>query len=424
MKLQNYLINSLFLFSFLLYSCSKDDPVPVIEKLGLPSKIQLFDIDNNGDASDIRVFFNASSNFKFADEFRVILVKNTSISNFKLAQAEALTASSYHAVVTNSFLTKSNLLSDLMDSDNEPINSSNSYVGFVLAIANSDDIENVLSSPSNNFQLRNLTLNDLYISSRNSNSVELFDGVTGEYIKSFVSSGSGGLGNTQEVLFGRDGALYVSGRGNNAIKKYNGQTGAYISDFTKGYTLDNPTKMNYGPDGHLYVSQWGQTKNAVVRFDTTTGEFIDEVIASYFQGMDHVWDGAGNLYVTSWGEANVKKYDNQGNFVETLIGSSNLTGPVNLWIRGSDLFVVDWTEGNVKIFDLASGSFESIFISGFSTVEGHVFDKSGNLFLCDWTTNVIKKFNGTTGIFISNFITSDKIQSPNSITLGPNHKIQ
>jgi len=251
MKLQTYLINLSFLLLLFLYSCSKDGPVPVIVELGLPSNIQLFDIDNNGDASDIRVFFNASSNFEFVNEFRVILVNSTSVPNFDLTQAEALTAPSYKTILPNSFTTKLNLTSDLMDSDNNPINNSNSYVGFVLAIANAEDIENVLSSPGNEIQLSNKALKDLYISSRNGNSVELFDGVTGEHIKSFVSSGSGGLSATQEVLFGKDGFLYVSGRGNNAIKKYDGQTGSFIGDFTKGYTLDEPTKMNYGPDGYL-----------------------------------------------------------------------------------------------------------------------------------------------------------------------------
>ena len=123
------------------------------------------------------------------------------------------------------------------------------------------------------------------------------------------------------------------------------------------------------------------------------------------------------------GEANVKKYDNQGNFIETLIGSADLSGPVNLWIIGTNLYVVDWTEGNVKIFDSENGDFKSIFISGFNRVEGHVFDTDGNLLLCDWANNMVKKFNGTTGIFISNFITNDKLSTPNSITLGPNHKI-
>ncbi|UCH65247.1 MAG: hypothetical protein JSW63_11685 [Ignavibacterium sp.] len=52
---------------------------------------------------------------------------------------------------------------------------------------------------------------DIYVSSRNTNSVKVFDGTTGEYKDDFVPPGSGGLSATQEVAFGPDGNLYVSG---------------------------------------------------------------------------------------------------------------------------------------------------------------------------------------------------------------------
>ena len=43
---------------------------------------------------------------------------------------------------------------------------------------------------------------DLYVSSRNTNSVKVYDGETGTYITDFVQSGLGGLNSTQEVAFG------------------------------------------------------------------------------------------------------------------------------------------------------------------------------------------------------------------------------
>lgn len=413
------LTTPILLLLVILFNCSDDDPG--IVELDKPSNIIPFDIDNNNNASDIRVFFNTPENAEFISEFRVILVNSLASSSFDISQAESLNQSAYHKVISSPGQFRFNLTDQLTDSDNNPITNGNTYVVFVLAIASSGNIENVISAPSGELELTDLPLYDLYTSSRDNGSVELFDGVTGEHIKQFVKGGSGGLSRTQEVLFGNDGALYVSGRDNSSILKYNGETGAFMGSFTTGYALDEPTKMNYGPDGYLYVSQWGQTKDAIVRFDTATGAFVDEIVLSYFQGMDHAWDSDNNLYITSWGIADVRKYDMDGNYEGILI-SNNLVGPVNLWINGDDLYVVDWTDGNVKIFDKNNGSFKSTFLSGFNRVEGHVFDHNGNLLLCDWADNQVKKFNATTGSLISIFIDVDKLGTPNSITLGPNHR--
>ena len=80
---------------------------------------------------------------------------------------------------------------------------------------------------------------DLFVSSRNTHSIKLFDGATGDPKGDFVSARTGNLNTTQEVAFGYDGHLYVSGRGNSAIKKYDGSTGEFIGNFTSGYSLDN-----------------------------------------------------------------------------------------------------------------------------------------------------------------------------------------
>lgn len=150
------------------------------------------------------------------------------------------------------------------------------------------------------------------------------------------------------MLWHPDGFLLVTGRGNTAIKKYNGTTGAYLGNFTTGYALDNPTKTTIWQDSLLLVSQWGTTKNKVVRFNFKTGVFVDEFTnIGVPAGDSHAWDTAGNLYVPQWIDGQngkVLKFDTAGNFVSTCIPTTLLDGPVNLWFDAEgNLFVLDWT---------------------------------------------------------------------------------
>ena len=207
-------------------------------------------------------------------------------------------------------------------------------------------------------------------------------------------------------------------RFNSAIKRFNGSTGEFISNFTFGYDLDQPTKTNIGPDGYLYVSQWGDVQNSIVRFDLSTGEFVDEVVDTFFQGMDHAWDTNGNMYVVSFGLKELRKYDPQ--FNQEYISTSQLTGPVNVWVDDNILYIVDWEDGTVKRYS-SHGGYMDTFISGLTKAEGFTFD-DGKLMLCDWQDNKVNIYDLSDGSLIITFIESDKIQQPNSITFGPDHR--
>ena len=261
---------------------------------------------------------------------------------------------------------------------------------------------------------------DLFVSSRNTHSVKLFDGKTGDSKGDFIPSGSANLNTTQEVAFGLDGNLYVSGRGNSVIKKYNGSTGEFIENFTSGYSLDNPTKMSFGPDGMLYVSQWGTAKSKITRFNSTTGEFVDEFTSiNLNQGCGHAWDAFGNLYVASFGSADVRKFDKEGNFIEVFTEAGHLQGAVNLWFTpDSQLMVVDWKLGSVLKFDGKTGAYLSVFISGMQNTEGVTIGPDGMFYLCDWSRNTINRYDGT-GTFIDVFASGNGLLAPNGLVFGP-----
>ena len=59
----------------------------------------------------------------------------------------------------------------------------------------------------------------LLVSSSGDNSIKQYDEITGEYIRDFVTSSSGGLLNPQGLTLGASGNLFVSSFGTNSVKQ-------------------------------------------------------------------------------------------------------------------------------------------------------------------------------------------------------------
>ncbi len=47
--------------------------------------------------------------------------------------------------------------------------------------------------------------------------------------------------------------------------------------------MDDPAGLTFGPDGHLYVSSY--ETDSVLRYNGTTGAFIDEFVAAGSGGL-------------------------------------------------------------------------------------------------------------------------------------------
>src|SRR5262249_7297931 len=72
----------------------------------------------------------------------------------------------------------------------------------------------------------------------------------------FVPQGSGGLDNANGLAFGPDGYLYVASWRTNSVLRYNATTGAFIDTFVSAGSggLTGPQYVAFRPDGYLYVS--------------------------------------------------------------------------------------------------------------------------------------------------------------------------
>ncbi|MDC8003227.1 T9SS type A sorting domain-containing protein [Aureisphaera galaxeae] len=188
---------------------------------------------------------------------------------------------------------------------------------------------------------------------------------------------SNGIGWPQDIVFlESENAMLISSLVGGKITKHNASTGAFIEDFAT--VAGGPTRMKIGDDGYLYVVQWSNTDNKVLRFEldgTPMGEYTDVGIAQSI-GID--WDSAGNLYVSSFVGDNVHQFNPSGNYVGEYV-NTELVGPTNIFFDDNDhLFVLDWNGSNIEEFD-ANPTYVGTFAAGLPQVEGVDFLPNGNI---------------------------------------------
>ena len=124
-------------------------------------------------------------------------------------------------------------------------------------------------------------VDDLYIVNWGADEVLRFDGVSGSFFDVFVTAGDGGLDDPVDLTFGPDGSLYVTSRGtngnpdNNSIIRFNGSTGEFIDVFATG--LQRAISLDFGDDGNLYAGN--RETNTVQYFDGATKQLLGTFVA-------------------------------------------------------------------------------------------------------------------------------------------------
>ena len=263
---------------------------------------------------------------------------------------------------------------------------------------------------------------NILVSSRNTNSVKMYDGKTGEFLGDWVDPKENGLVAPQQLSLAPGGYVLISGRGNNALMKYDRRTSKFLGDFTSGYTLDNPTKFSFSPKGKIYVSQWGAQHSSVVRFDAQTGAFIDHYTDNLNQPLDHAWDQEGNFYVSCFGDKDVKRLLPGNGRLGSFTPPGTLEGPTDIWFdENGDLLVADWPVGMIKRFDGEDGLLLDTLLTGMVRLEGHGYGPDSLLYLCDWQSNLVLRYDPETGSLRDTIITEGGLQQPNSLLFLPKY---
>jgi hypothetical protein len=209
------------------------------------------------------------------------------------------------------------------------------------------------------------------------------------------------LARPQDIVFLEDqDIVLVSNLQTNNINKYDIQTGEYIGEFANG--LNGPTRLEIGPDGLVYAIQWG---GGFVKRYQQNGDFVDDFTdVAINQAIGIAWDSENNLYVSSFNNGNngfVRKFNasgaNQGLFINT-----NLSGPTDIWFdEEGNMLVSDWSANKVKKFN-SLGSFVADFVSNISQPEGVDF-LDGDVLIGDSRNGSVKMYDSD-GMFLQNII--------------------
>lgn len=224
-----------------------------------------------------------------------------------------------------------------------------------------------------------------------------------------------GVGWPQDILFLEDqGVVLISCLVGGRITKHDANTGAYLEDFAT--VAGGPTRMKIGPGDYIYVLQWSNTDNKVLRYEQD-GTFVDEFTeVGVVQSIGLDWDQLGNLYVSSYGGGTVRMFDGDGNDMGLFI-EEELGGPTNIHFKDDgELLVLDWSQANVERFD-AIGDYLGEWTNGVNQVEGiDVNPNNGNFYLGLGSLGRVDAFEPD-GTFVETVITqgSGGLMQPNAV---------
>ncbi len=133
---------------------------------------------------------------------------------------------------------------------------------------------------------------NLYVISNDLDAVYEYNGTTGAYISTFVTTGSGGLDAPRDLVFLDNGNLLVSSYNTNQVLEYNGTTGAFVKEFTDAYGVQTPWGLTKGPNGNIFIvgdngGQWRVFEYLQV------GRYY----RSFLRGVDFLGQGAGICFL-------------------------------------------------------------------------------------------------------------------------------
>jgi sugar lactone lactonase YvrE len=211
-----------------------------------------------------------------------------------------------------------------------------------------------------------------------------------------------------DLVRGPDGAtLYVSTFSDSTVIRVDLASGTPLGVFASGGGLSTAIGVTFGPDGNLYVGS--RNTSAVIRYDGSTGAFIDTFVPSGSGGLTFteavLFGPDGNLYVTEINGNRVLRYNGTtGAFLGVFATDPSLIGTRSMAFGpDGNLYVAGNYSNNVVRFNGSTGASMGVFACGIRGANGLAFGADGNLYVAAEVANKIIRFDGGSGDVIDSF---------------------
>jgi WD40 repeat protein len=254
------------------------------------------------------------------------------------------------------------------------------------------------------------------------NALDYYAFPSGAYQGPFAGPATPGPPGVYYFTYGPDGNLYRSNNpGSTPVFKHDGMTGNFISTFVP----DNGGGFTFGPDGHFYrVTPNG---NGVLRYNGQTGQLLGTFVASGLTNALNLHFGpSGDLFVADGNT--IKRVDGSTGTVLgpfTPPGAGGLASALDFLFTPNGKLLVSGTTGppndRVLEFNALTGEFVGVFAqgNGLDVPLGMTLGPDGNVYVASTLGNSIKRFNVSTGLFLGDFISLTAHPNPTLIEFTP-----
>jgi len=122
----------------IIFACDEEVSLPLTANL--VTIINAYDLDNNGDGSDVRVDFSVLNNLN-VEEYRIMIIPEVSSSTFNEESAEITPRTNYTIIFPEAFKIEYSLNrfpSTLLDVNGSPIRNDFNYVMAIYVVGKSE----------------------------------------------------------------------------------------------------------------------------------------------------------------------------------------------------------------------------------------------------------------------------------------------